>query len=204
MALDPTLYTTLNAHIASNAATVTFGGQTLAIQSTPVNGDWANVIADWYNAMNDTAFWGWKAFVTRQSVYFELGPANTVFDWGTYKAQAATEQNAWTQMFMGDNAPFTLLSFRDGVFSIFSGSTAQNNQRAHIFGVGRRLCTRGETVLGVVPVNAGGLVVGPNNGNTTANPLGDPTNPAFLRFNSTDDKIAKLSGSDVYKARGGV
>lgn len=85
-------------------------------------------------------------------------------------------------MFMGDQAPFDRLNFRQGVFGIFSGSAPQNNQRAHIFAVGRRKATRLEKLLAVPPVSAGGITVSSDNGNTIANPrvLGSTTDPAVM------------------------
>jgi len=48
--------------------------------------------------------------VTRAEVYHGISAAGTAFDWSTFKSQAVGEQNAWTQMFMGDAAPFKNLN----------------------------------------------------------------------------------------------
>lgn len=98
-------------------------------------------------------FWVWRSAVTREDVYtlqndLVIGGAQTGFwSWTTYKNQAATEQNAWTQMFMGDVANFGRTNVRDGVASIFTGSAAANAQRDHILSIGRRKASRVERVF---------------------------------------------------------
>ena len=139
-------------------------------------------LAAWYNTTASPDYFVWRSSVSRSEVYHSITANGTVFDWQTYKAQSATEQNAWVQMFMGDNAPFANLSFRNGVFAIFSGSAAQNAQRAHIFNCGRRKATRMEKLLAIAPANAGGITVSANNGNTVASALGSTANPAVMAF----------------------
>lgn len=110
-------------------------------------------VADYLNVTASPAFWVWRTDVSRQDVYtaqndLPVSGAQTGFwSWTTYKNQAATEQNAWTQMFMGDLANFSRQNVRDGVASIFTGSAAANAQRDHCLAVGRRLATRAEKIL---------------------------------------------------------
>ena len=137
-----------------------------------------------YNLPAAPDYWVWRPTITRSEVYHSTSPAGTVFDWATFKAQSVAEQNAWAQMFMGDTAPIALVQFRAGVFAIFSGNAAQNAQRAHVFATGRRLATRAEKLFSAAPANSGSIVVGPSNGNTTADALGAATNPAVMSIAS--------------------
>jgi hypothetical protein len=59
----------------------------------------------------------------------------------------ATEQNAWTQMFMGDLANFSAQNVRDGISAIFTGSAQANAQRDHCLAIGRRKVNRVERVF---------------------------------------------------------
>lgn len=123
------------------------------------------------NATASPDYWVWRSAISRAQIYHSTGPGNSTWDWNAYKAQSQGEQGAWTQMFMGDSSPMGNLNFRKGVFSIFSGSGAQNAQRAHIFGVGRRLITVGEKLYSVAVVG-GTTDTGNDNGTrgTTTNP----------------------------------
>ena len=173
--------TTLKNHIDANTTVITVGGNDVQIKdvlnTTDTNGD----VAVWYNSFT-VGYLVWRSSVSRSEVYHSISSAGTVFDWNTFKSQSVTEQNAWVQMFMGDNAPFNNLSFRNGVFSIFSGSAPQNSQRAHIFATGRRLARRIEQILATAPTSAGGITVGVNNGNTTGDAAGGTTNPFIMGF----------------------
>ncbi len=175
--------TTLKNDIAANTNTIPAGqpwtGAFAGVQvkDVPNTGDGNFAVAGWYNQVSTPNYWVWKKTVSRAEVYHLTSPDGTVWNWSTFKAQSATEQTAWIQMFMGDVAPFYLLNFRDGVFAVFSGSAAQNNQRAHIFASGRRQATYFEKLYATVPTTTGGIVVGTNNGNNLANAAGDPTNP---------------------------
>lgn len=169
------------------------------ILATPELAALANIgddtaIANWYKEIASPNYFVWRTAVSRSEVYHGITAEGTVFDWQTFKSQSVTEQNAWVQMFMGDNAPFNKLSFRNGVFSIFSGSGAQNLQRAHIFNCGRRLASRLEKLLSAVPANAGVIVVSANNGNTLASALGSSANPAFMGYEGvvTPEEIGGL------------
>lgn len=118
-----------------------------------LNGQQDTVIAGLYNAQASPAFWGWRTAVSRSDVYNKqndlvVSGAQTGFwNWTTYKNQSATEQNAWTQIFMGDLANFSAQNVRDGIGAIFTGSAAANAQRDHCLAIGRRTATRLEKLL---------------------------------------------------------
>lgn len=194
MPLTAAQKTLLKAHIDANTTVITVGGVPTQIKDVPNTPDTNADVKDWYNQPT-AGFWVWRTSVSRSEVYHGVGPGGTVFDWGTFKAQAVAEQNAWVQMFMGDQAPFHRLAFRNGVFSVFSGSGAQNAQRAHIFSVGRRLATRAEQVLAVAPASEGGVTVGANNGNAPGDAAGASTNPHLTTYE------APLTTQDVTEAR---
>lgn len=165
------------------------------LNSKPNNGDGNFDIAAAMNLEASPAFWVWKSSIERKDVNYTVGPNNTVFDFSAYKSQSVTEQGTWELMFMGGVAPPSMLNFRNGVFNIFSGSSPQNAQRAFIFSVCRRKATRAEKLFAAAPTNAGGITVGPNNGNTVADALGATTNPAVMGYEGA------ISGNDVEQAR---
>jgi hypothetical protein len=203
MSLTPAQMATLKADIAANTSTVQVGPDVLQIKDVPNTPDTNGAIADWYNTVASPNYWAWKASVSRADVYHATGPDGTVWDWATYKGQSAPEQNAWTQMFMGDEAPVSRLNFREGVNKIFSGSAAQTAQRTHILAVSRRLASRVEKLLSVAvaAVGSGASTISPTaaNGNVLADPLGGTTNPAALTFNAVVQ--GALTAQDVTDAR---
>lgn len=200
MPLTPAQQATLKTNILANTSTIPAGqpwtGAFAGVQvkDVPNSGDGNVAVAGYYNQTASPNYFVWRTTISRSEVYFTLSPDGTVFDFAAYKSQSVPEQNTWTQMFMGDNAPFSALNFRAGVFSVFSGSAPQNAQRAHIFAVGRKLARRIEQLFAVAPTSAGGITVGPNNGNTVADALGGTTNPAILVVDGT------VSASDVNSA----
>lgn len=129
---------TLQIDIAANAASFQ-----LAIDQRD-----GAVIAAFYNALASPDFYVWRTDVSRADIYSTSPqPEGSTWNWTLYKAQSVTEQNAWTQMFMGDLANFSLPNLRAGVSIIFTGSAQQNAQAAHVLAVGRRKATRGEKLL---------------------------------------------------------
>lgn len=125
--------TTLGAHLATVPDWVTGLSQGPDEQRAT-----AEVIVDTLNATASPTFWVYRTNVTRADIYHSNGPEGSSWNWTTYKAQTVPEQNAWVQMFMGDQADFSRANFRAGVDAIFSGSGAPAAQRAHIHSVGRR------------------------------------------------------------------
>lgn len=101
-------------------------------------------LADYYNVTASPDFWVWRTNVSRAEIYNTASPTGSFWDWTTYKNQGASEQNAWTQMFMGDAADFSRQNLRDGIGKIFG---AANAQTTHCLAMGRRLATRLEKVL---------------------------------------------------------
>lgn len=153
-----------------------------AIASASPNSDGAFAIAALYNASPAVAYWVWRTNVSRQDIYTKqndlvVSGAQTGFwNWTTFKNQGATEQTAWAQMFMGDQANFSAQNVRDGVAAIFTGSAAANAQRDHCLAIGRRLATRIEKLL--------------------ATGTGSTASPGVMGFEGT------LSVSDVLQAMG--
>lgn len=124
------------------------------IQITPValalytTGDLQG-LADFYNAASNPAVIVWRTDVSRSQIYHQTSGEATTWNWTTYKGQNATEQNAWTQMFMGDVANFALPNLRAGVDAIFSGAGAAATQRAHVAAIAKRTATRLEALFAV-------------------------------------------------------
>lgn len=121
-------------------------------------------LAGLYNTDASPAYWGWRTNVTRAEIYGDVSPDATTWSWTTYKNQGATEQNAWVQMFMGDQANFSKANLRGGVAAIFTGSQAATDQKNHVLATGRRKSTRLEKLLAVATV--GGI----GTRGSTANP----------------------------------
>jgi len=118
------------------------------LNAFPNNSDGAFAIAEALNLDAAPAFFVWSTSVSRESIYNgNPQPENTSWNWSTYKSQSATEQNAWTQMFMGDQANFSKANVRAGVAAIFTGSAQQNAQQAHVLSCGRRQARRIEKIL---------------------------------------------------------
>jgi hypothetical protein len=136
--MTPAQLATLKSDIAANSAS--YPG---AIEQRD-----GGLIAAFYNAQASPDFYVWRTDVTRAEIYnTSPQPEASLWNWSLYKAQSVTEQNAWTQMFMGDAANFAMSNLRAGVSTIFTGSAQQNAQAAHVLAVGRRKATRGEKLL---------------------------------------------------------
>jgi len=106
-------------------------------------------VADKMNAEASPAFWAWRTNVSRSQIYNLTDNEGNSFNWTTYKNQGATEQNAWVQMFMGDQADFSQDNLRAGIAAIFTGSAAATAQREHILSIGRGKATRFQKVFAV-------------------------------------------------------
>lgn len=117
------------------------------LNTLPPGADSALQIASAFTVQASPDFWVWRTNVSRSDIYNNVSADATTWSWSTYKSQNATEQNAWTQMFMGDLANFAQANLRAGVAAIFTGSAPQNAQQAHVLAIGRRLATRIEKLL---------------------------------------------------------
>jgi hypothetical protein len=116
--------------------------------------DWG-AVATIYNTIAAPALWAWRSNVSRVEVYTKQndlavsGEQTGFFKWDVFKAQSATEQTAFIQMFMGDQANFSAQNLRDGIKEIFKGTAANLAMQAHILAVGRRTVTRLEKLFAV-------------------------------------------------------
>lgn len=100
-------------------------------------------MADWYNGAS-TAYC-WRTSVSRAEIYNLTSGEATNWSWTFYKNQSAVEQNAWVQMFMGDQADFSQDNLRAGIAVIFTSASAAN--ATHALAIGKKLATRGEKVF---------------------------------------------------------
>lgn len=116
------------------------------LNAFPANSDGAFGIAAALNLPAVPDFWVWRTNVTRVEIYNAISPDATTWDWAIYKAQSVADQNAWTQMFMGDEANFSQPNLRAGIGKIFG---VANVQTLHALAMGRRKATRIEKVLAV-------------------------------------------------------
>lgn len=136
MALTTAQSTALKAAILANPTWAAF----------PMTPDGWFDLARALDAVAVPAFIVWRSNVTRQDIYNTTSAEATTWNWTTYKAQAVTEQNAWTQMFMGDRADFSQANLRAGVAAIFGNSNAQTT---HILAASKRSATYAEKILAV-------------------------------------------------------
>ena len=102
-------------------------------------------LARLYN--QQAASYVWRTDVQRAEIYHQTSAQGTAWNWTTYKAQNVTEQNAWTQMFMGDTADFSLPNLRAGVEAIFSGAGAPALQRTHVSNIAKRFALKAEAIF---------------------------------------------------------
>lgn len=100
-------------------------------------------MAAWYNA--ESTAYCWRTNVSRVEIYNRTSDAATTWSWTFYKNQSVAEQNAWVQMFMGDQADFSQDNLRGGIAVIFTSASAAN--AAHALAIGKRLATRGENLF---------------------------------------------------------
>lgn len=98
------------------------------------------------NALAAPAFKVWRKNVQRAEIYHQVSAEGTSWSWTTYKAQSVAEQNSWTQMFMGDEADFSLPNLRLGVENIFG---VNNAQTTHVKAIAKRDATVAEKMLAV-------------------------------------------------------
>jgi hypothetical protein len=67
------------------------------------------------NLIASPSYYVWQSTITRSEVYHQTSPSGTTWNWTTYKNQNVTEQNAWTQMFMGDTRTTRLSTIVSGI-----------------------------------------------------------------------------------------
>jgi hypothetical protein len=113
----------------------------------PLTSDASFFIAQEYEKIAAPAYFVWRTDVQRAQIYHLTSAEGTTWNWTTYKNQGAPEQNAWTQMFMGDLANFALPNLRAGVAAIFTGSAQANAQRDHCLAIGKRRANRAEKLF---------------------------------------------------------
>lgn len=160
-----------------------------ALAAQPNNSDGAFAIAAVLNQLASPDYYVWRSNVGRADVYNTVGDGASTWDWTIYKNQSVSEQNAWTQIFMGDQANFGQLNVRVGIGKIFTGSAGANAQRDHVLSVGRRKATRCEKIFAVA------VVAPPANTGNSGGARGATTNPDVLTFEGT------LQYQDVEAAR---
>lgn len=152
------------------------------------------------NAVASPNYWVWRTSVSRADVYATTSDLPSNWVWSTYKAQTVTEQNAWTQMFMGDQCDFSRLNNRVGVDDIFGGNANGNAQRSHVFAVGRRRATNFEKLFVTASATQGGKVTG--NDGVTGN-RGLTSNPDTLGVDASGQVIEQpVSSQLVAEIRG--
>lgn len=125
----------------------------IAARASPRND---SELARLYNLDASPIYTVWRTSVSRSEIYNLTSGEATTWSWTIYKAQAVAEQNAWTQMFMGDQANFSQANLRAGIAAIFGAGNANNT---HILAVSKRNATRAEKLLSV----GSGTLVSPSN-----------------------------------------
>lgn len=114
------------------------------LNAFPNNSDGNFEVAARLNLPASPNYWVWRTAVARADIYNVTSDLPSDWDWTLYKNQGVAEQNAWVQMFMGDQADFSKANLRAGVAKIFGAGNANN---AHVLAVARRLARRIEQIL---------------------------------------------------------
>lgn len=104
-----------------------------------------DLIAEYYK--EPTTTYCWRTSVSRAEIYNLTSREGTNWSWTFYKNQNAVEQNAWVQMFMGDQADFSQANLRAGIAQIFTAASSAN--ATHALAIGKRLANRGEKLFAV-------------------------------------------------------
>lgn len=198
MSLSPAQISVLAADILVNTKVIPFGPLTgMQVKDVPPSQDNAVEVAKFYSQPATPNWFVWRNDVSRSEVYnntpFDVdGTTLLSWDWTTYKNQTVAEQNAWVQMFMGDQCNMGAMNNRRAVLAIFGTAAAGNAQRAHVFGVSRRPALWIEKLFSLqitgAPANTGN--------DNVANNRGTATNPDLLVV------IGALLASDVARAWG--
>lgn len=100
-------------------------------------------MADWYNMPSGS--YVWRTAVSRSEIYNRTSEQGTTWSWTFYKNQSVVEQNAWVQMFMGDEADFAQDNLRAGIGVIFTSASAAN--ATHALNIGKRQSARAEKLF---------------------------------------------------------
>jgi len=100
------------------------------------------LMAAFFNQDASPAFKVWRTKVSRAEIYNLTSAEATTWSWTFYKNQSAVEQNAWVQMFMGDQADFSQANLRAGIAVIFTSASAAN--ATHSLAIAKRSATRAE------------------------------------------------------------
>lgn len=134
MALTPQQLAALKADVLANADTL-----------EAYNNGNLQLLADLYSAPATPAFKVWRTSVSRAEIYNKTSDESTNWNWTFYKNQNATEQNAWVQMFMGDQADFSRANLRAGIAVIFTSASVAN--ATHALAIGKRSANRVEKLF---------------------------------------------------------
>lgn len=100
-------------------------------------------MAVWYES--PSTVYGWRTNVSRAEIYHGTSGEGTTWSWTFYKNQSVPEQNAWVQMFMGDQADFSQANLRAGISVIFTSASVVN--ATHALAIGKRLANKGEKIF---------------------------------------------------------
>ncbi len=152
------------------------------------------------NALFSPSYFVWRTSVSRAEIYNTISDVPSSWDWSKYVSQSVTEQGAWVQMFMGDQADFSKVNLRGGIGKIFTSASSAN--RDHAFAIGRRATTDFEQLYVVAvtspQANSGNDGIAGNRGKTT--------NPDLLGVGN--DGVSIIQGTvteqDVSDIRGGL
>lgn len=154
------------------------------IAADPVFGQLAHTtdnaidIANAYKLPASPGYWVFATFIPENEIYDKASVDGTTWDWTTYIAQSATEQNGWSRMIASNNGLRPAFANQRAAFAkIFAGSGAgPQAQRLHLNTISRRLARRFEKVLATATVGGSGTR------GSTANPdtPGVDKNGAFI------------------------
>jgi|SRR5262245_60725262 len=104
-------------------------------------------IANQYNQPSSPAFWVWRTSLSEKEVYEATSPANTTWNWATYKSQTVQDRDSWARMFNPGVVNPSLKQTRDGWLAIFGGQGASQQQVNFLLSLGSRVALRNEALF---------------------------------------------------------
>lgn len=153
MALVPSQYAALKAHILANTNTIDWNAAQVAINTLPLGLDSSHEIAKWYNLPTSPPFWVWRTALTQAEITQKTSRTGTTFTFAGNGliTRSVQELMVWQILFAGSGYGMgtcnpSLVNTRQAFADIFSGAGNAAANRAHLDIVARRPATNIERI----------------------------------------------------------
>jgi hypothetical protein len=118
-----------------------------ALASLPQTADNAFAIAAFYNQPASPDFFVWRTSLGEQEIYEATSPAQSTWNWATYKAQSIQDRDCWTRMMNPGVINPSLAQTRAGWNTIFGTQGASLAQVNFLLSLGSRRSTAAEALF---------------------------------------------------------